>query len=199
MKKLSKYQLKKISNNLDYFFNNATAKEIKKGKQWYIDANNICKDIAKKYSSDVLTAANVISALSPRNKWTQNIKDAYKVFEAQKNNIHPEDVKVCTFHKNKFKAFNCIQNKVLITDKSLKTYNFVNNIAYLDDNFLTVDVWHLRACFNKIIKINSASIGRIAYEQIKQLTIKKASELGLKGYELQAILWLTVQRLYKYN
>jgi len=113
--------------------------------------------------------------------------------------LHPEDIKVCTFHKNKFKAFNCIQNKVLITDKSLKTYNFVNNMAYLDNDFLTVDIWHLRACFNKSIQINSAAIGRIAYQQIKELTIKKANILGLKGFELQAIIWLITQRLYQYN
>lgn len=199
MKKLTKYQLKKISSNLDYFFNNATKNEIKQGKLWYKNANDICKDIAQKYNTNVLTAANVISALSPRNKWNQNIKDAYKVFDAQKNNLHPEDIKVCTFHKNKFKAFNCIQNKVLITDKSLKTYNFVNNMAHLDNDFLTVDIWHLRACFNKSIQINSAAIGRIAYKQIKELTIKKANILGLKGFELQAIIWLTTQRLYKYN
>ena len=44
-----------------------------------------------------------------------------------------------------------------------------------------------------MIKINSATIGRVAYEQIKQLTLKKAAKLGLKGFEFQAILWLSAQ------
>ena len=58
---------------------------------------------------------------------------------------------------------------------------------------MTVDIWHLRACFNDKININSATIGRIAYEQIKKLTIKKANKLGIKGFELQAIIWLSAQ------
>ena len=193
MKKLTKYQLSKISKNLDYFFNVATKQDIKNGLNWYKDANNRAVEISKKYEIDVYKVAQVISALSPRNKWSQNIKDADKVCQAFTIGLSPNDIKVCTFHTNKFKAFNILNNNVTITDKSLKTFNFVNNIAYLNNDFLTVDIWHLRACFNDKISINSASIGRIAYEQIKKLTIKKANKLGIKGFELQAIIWLSTQ------
>ena len=193
MKKLTPYQLTKISRNLDYYFNKATKQEIKTGLSWYKDANDICKDIATKYNTTTLIAAQVISALSPRNKWEQNIKDSYKVFEAVKFGFHPEDIKICTFHTNKFKAFNIIANNVQITDKSLKTYNFVNNIALLSNEHLTIDIWHLRACFSRIIKIDKANIGRIAYQQIKEVTIKKANKLGIKGYELQAIIWGSIR------
>jgi hypothetical protein len=194
MKKLTKYQLKKISKNLDYYFNYASAKDIKDGMQWYKNANDICKDIAKKYNTNVFIAAQVISAISPRNKWEQNIKDAYSIFEAIKHGTHPEDIKICTFHTNKFKAFNIVTNNVQICDKSLKTYNFVHNIALLSNEHLTIDIWHLRACFNESINIGSASIGRLAYEQIKSLTIRKADKLGLKGYEYQAIIWNSIRK-----
>jgi len=193
MKKLTTYELTKISRNLDYYFNKATKEEINTGLNWYKDANNICKDIATKYDTTTLIAASVISALSPRNKWEQNIKDTYKVFEAVKFGLHPNDIKVCTFHSNKFKAFNLIAKNLQITDKSLKTFNFVHNIAFLSNKHLTVDIWHLRACFSRMIKINKASIGKIAYQQIKSLTIKKATKLGLKGYEFQAIVWGSVR------
>ena len=193
MKKLTKYQLSKISKNLDYFFNVATKQDIKNGLSWYKDANSKAVEISKKYDIDVYKVAQVISALSPRNKWLQNIKDADKVCQAFTIGLTPNDIKVCTFHTNKFKAFNILNNNVTITDKSLKTFNFVNNIAYLNNDFLTVDIWHLRACFNDKISIKSAAIGRIAYEQIKRLTIKKANKLGIKGFELQAIIWLSTQ------
>ena len=196
MKKLSNYKLKKISNNLDYFFNIATDENIKDGINWYKIANKEAQKIAIKYDIDIYKVSQVISALSPRNKWKQNILDANKVCEAYKLGLHPTNIKVCTFHSNKFKAFNILANNVSITDKSLKTFNFVNNIAYLNNDFLTIDIWHLRACFNNLIKINNASIGRISYEQIKQLTIKKADKLGLKGYEFQAILWLSTQQKF---
>ena len=193
MKKLTEKQLIKVSNNLNYWFNKATTEDIKNGLKWYPIANDICKDIATKFNTTSLKAAQVISALSPRNKWEQNIKDSYKVFEAVKFGIHPTDIKVCTFHTNKFKAFNIVSNELSITDKSLKTFNFVHNIAHLSSDHLTIDIWHLRACFSRMMQIDKASIGRIAYGQIKALTIKKAHKLGLKGYELQAIIWNSIR------
>ena len=193
MKELSKYKLGKISKNLDHFFNLASDQDIKDGINWYKIANKEANKIAKKYNLDVYKVAQVISALSPRNKWKQNILDANKLCEAYVLGLHPTDIKVCTFHSNKFKAFNILASNVQITNNSLKTFNFVNNIAYLNNDFLTIDIWHLRACFNNMIKINNATIGKIAYEQIKQLTLKKADKLGLKGFEFQAILWLSAQ------
>tara|TARA_B110000046_G_C12866339_1_gene344057 strand:- start:9 stop:605 length:597 start_codon:yes stop_codon:yes gene_type:complete len=194
MKELSPYILKKISNNLDHFFNLATNKQIRDGQSWYKNANLEANKIAKKYNLDVLKVSGVISALSPRNKWKRNLIDADAVCNAYKNNIGPSFIKVCTFNNNKLKSFGILAGSVKITDKSLKTYNFVNNIAYLDNDFLTVDIWHLRACFNNMININSASIGKKAYKQIKDLTIKKAKKIGLTGFEFQAIIWLSAQK-----
>ena len=193
MKELNKYKLSKISKNLDQLFNLATNEQISQGIAWYKTANKEANKIAKKYNLDIYKVAQVISALSPRNKWKQNIKDANKLCEAYTLGLHPTDIKVCTFHSNKFKAFNILANNIQITNNSLKTFNFVNNIAYLNNDFLTIDIWHLRACFNNMIKINNAAIGKISYEQIKQLTLKKAAKLGLKGFEFQAILWLSAQ------
>ncbi len=195
MKKLSKYKLNKISKNLDYFFNQATNKEINKGLQWYKKAHDFVLYTSNKYDLQPYRVASVVSSLSPRNKWKQNLIDADKVCEAFNLGLQPTDIRVCTFHTNKFKAFNILNNNTCITDKRLKTFNFVNNISYLCENSLTVDIWHLRACFNKVIKINNASIGRVSYEQIKKLTINKAIKLGLRGYELQAIIWITAQRI----
>jgi len=196
MKKLSNYKLQKISKNLDFFFNIATKQDIKAGLSWYKDANKQAVNIAKKYNLDVYKVSQVISALSPRNKWKQNLKDAEKLCEAFILGLHPVDIKVCTFHTNKFKAFNILANNINITNNSLKTFNFVNNIAYLNNDFLTVDIWHLRACFKDNISIKNASIGKTAYQQIKSLTIKKANKLNLQGFELQAIIWITTQKYF---
>jgi len=193
MKKLSKYELKKVSKNLDYFFNLATNKEIASGKDWYKVANKFCIDNATKYKTSPLIVASIVSALSPRNKWKQNLKDTIKVLQAVRDGKQPEEIKVSTFHKNKYKAFNIAAGLRVITEDSRKTFNFVRNIAHLDPQALTVDIWHLRACLKQFKSIGSASIGRLAYEQLKSLTIKKAQKLGLKGYELQAIIWLSIQ------
>lgn len=193
MKELSKYKLNKISKNLDKFFNIATDDQVKDGLKWYQEANKIVLNIATEYKIDPYKVASVLSALSPRNKWKQNIVDTIKVCKAWTEGKTPEDIKVCTFHTNKFKAFAILDDKVKITDKSLKTFNFVRNIAFLDPTALTVDIWHLRACFDKIIKIDNASIGRVAYKQIKKLTLAKAEKLGITGFEFQAIVWTSIR------
>jgi len=193
MKELSKYKLNKISKNLDKFFNIATDDQVKDGLKWYQEANKIVLNIATEYKIDPYKVASVLSALSPRNKWKQNIADTIKVCKAWTEGKTPEDIKVCTFHTNKFKAFAILDDKVKITDKSLKTFNFVRNIAFLDPTALTVDIWHLRACFDKIIKIDNASIGRVAYKQIKNLTLAKAEKLGITGFEFQAIVWTSIR------
>ena len=193
MKELSKYKLNKISKNLDKFFNIATDDQIKEGLKWYQEANKIVLNIATEYKIDPYKVASVLSALSPRNKWKQNIADTIKVCKAWTEGKTPEDIKVCTFHTNKFKAFAILDDKVKITDKSLKTFNFVRNIAFLDPTALTVDIWHLRACFDKSIKIDNASIGRVAYKQIKKLTLAKAEKLGITGFEFQAIVWTSIR------
>jgi len=192
MKKLNRYQLNKISLNLDKWFNMATDEEIKNGRKWYADANQIIKDIANQFNTTEIITASVLSALSPRNKWEQNIKDTIKVFQAIKDDKTAEQIKVCTFHTNKFKAFEIAKGNKTITKDSQKTFAFVNNIAHLDNNFVTIDVWHLRACFNKTM----GSCGKLAYEQIQKLTIKKADKLGLKGYEYQAIIWESIRNKF---
>ena len=196
MRKLEKNQIRSIKRNLNFFFDQATNKDIKDGIAWYKNANIEANKIAKKYNLDVYKVAQVISALSPRNKWIQNLKDADKLCEAFTLGIHPTSIKVCTFHSNKFRAFNILANNTQITINSLKTYNFVNNIAFLSDQHVTVDIWHLRACFKNNIKINNSNIGKLAYQQIKDITINLANKLGLKPFELQAILWISTQNYF---
>jgi len=199
MQKLSKYKLNKYSRNLDFFFNFATKQDIKNGLNWYLDAFKIVKELALKYGFDFFIVANVLAALSPRNRWSQNIKDTETVLKAVNEGKEPNEVKVCTFNNNKFKAFRIAKGNLIINELSPKTYNFTKNIAHLDSEALTVDIWHLRACLKQFKSIKTAQIGKAAYQQIKDLTIRKAEKLGLKGFEYQAIIWLAAQRYYQNN
>ena len=193
MKKLNKYQLSKISKNLDTIFNASSIEDQMLGMEWYKNANKFCVDISKKYNTTPLIVASVISALSPRNKWDQNLKDAINVLEAIKEGKKPEEIKVCTFHRNKFKSFAIAKGKIVISEESRKTYNFVRNIAHLDTTNVTIDIWHIRACLLEFKNINTATIGKLAYSQIKKLTIKKAKEINISGFQYQAIIWLSCQ------
>ena len=189
MRKLTKNQLAKVSKNLDHYFNLATDQQINGGLNWYKKANDFCIEQSKVFNVDSFTVASIVSALSPRNKWLTNLKDTVTVLNAVKNGLGPTDIKVSTFHTNKFKAFAIAEGEVEITDESRKTYSFVCNVGNLDEDRATVDVWHLRACFNQTI----GALGQLAYDQLERLTISKAKKLGLKGFEYQAIIWASVQ------
>jgi hypothetical protein len=190
MKKISDQELKTVARRIDTHYANATDQDKTNGIAWYKTANDFCVEVAEQFNTTPIIVAGVISALSPRNRWEQNLKDAIQVLRAVRDSIPPDQIKVCTFNKNKLKAFQIARGEVNITDKSLKTYSFVNNIALLSEDHITVDVWHLRACFGKTVKTVP---GTIAYKQIEQLTIKKAKQYGYTGYEFQAIVWNVVR------
>ena len=190
MKELTTKQLAEVNSNLDNYFALATNRDIDNGIAWYKQAHYICKDLAERYNTKLETVASIISALSPRNRWPQNIKDTKTVLDAIHSGLSPDQVKVCTFHKNKEKAFLLAKEQTSITEKSLKTFSFVNNIAKLDKASITIDVWHLRACFGTTIR---STPSRKAYDQIRLLTIEKAKQKGLNGYEYQAIIWNSVK------
>jgi len=193
MKKLTKSQLATISRRLDNIFDLATEEEVKAGLCWYETANEFCVKTAAKYGTTPEIVAGVVSALSPRNNWRQNLKDAETVLAAVYCGVSAQDVKVCTFNTNKFKAFAIANGKQTITAESPKTFSFVGNVGHLDAARVTVDVWHLRACFGKTIR---SSVGLLAYAQLERMTIRKATKMGITGYQLQAIIWLVTQRTF---
>lgn len=181
---------RQIRKRLRKLFNEANTAEIESGLNWYQSANDICRDYAAKFKTSPEVVANVMSALSPRNKWKRNILDTYSVLNAVRHNISPERISVCTFNTNKFKAFDIARNGAEITKISRKTFAFVRNIAYLDPDFVTIDVWHLRCCFGETI---DAGLTPRKYDQIQQITLEEANKVGLTGYQFQAIIWEVIR------
>lgn len=190
VKGLSNYKINKIKDNLRYFYSIADQDQIERGESWYLQANIWCETMAVKYGYPTYIVAEVLSALSPRNKWQRNKADAEAVLSAVRNNEPMESVKVCTFNTNKEKAFDIARLKTRIVHGSPKTYSFVQNIAYLHSDYVTVDVWHMRACFDKMILPNLTDL---RYGQIVKATKQVAKEYGLKGFEFQAIVWNVVR------
>ena len=93
-----------------------------------------------------------------------------------------EAVKVCTFHGNKFKAFAIARGELSILATSTKTFAFVRNIGALDETKVTIDLWHLRACFGATIE-TGLTLKR--YRELERITIEEAKKVGLKGYEFR--------------
>tara|TARA_R110001599_G_scaffold332522_1_gene548018 strand:+ start:1077 stop:1658 length:582 start_codon:yes stop_codon:yes gene_type:complete len=186
LKNITPYQKRKIKSNLLSIYNSGSSNDMKEGLAWYQSANKMCIDLSIKFNHSPLIVAQVLSALSPRNKWQRNIIDTETVLRAVNEGKGPKDVKVCTFNNNKQKAFDIAKGRRGIEKASPKTYSFVKNIAELDASKVTIDVWHLRACFGKTV---DSGLTPLRYKQLEKLTLKCAEMVGIRGYEFQAIVW----------
>jgi|TARA_R110000851_G_scaffold327222_1_gene496507 hypothetical protein len=193
MKKLTNYKKQKNSENLEYFFNNASEQDYKDGLIWYQTAHDIVQNLSNKYNFKPIIVANVLSALSPRNKWERNIFDTEQVLKAVNNGKGHDSIKVCTFNNNKIKAFELAQGnrEGIEYSNSPKTHSFVKNIAELNENFVTVDVWHTRAAFDKMVVPTSLSASN--YDDIRDITIKNAKKHNITPYQYQAIVWCSIR------
>ena len=198
MKKISVVSFSdiKIKNRLDYWFNKATNEEIRSGMEWYKDAQDFAKYLSEKYNIESYICASVISALSPNNRWDRNKIDAENVIIAWKQYINPNDVKVCTYNSNKFKAFDILAGSV-ITEKSPKTHAFAMNVGLLSSDHITIDKWHIRACLTKEKHDVVETVTSAQYRRIERITAELAKKYNLKGYQLQAIIWVTIRSNWK--
>jgi hypothetical protein len=183
----------KVISLIYEYLNTASDDEIKEGFNWYPIAHNIVNNMSIQYNIDVFKCSGVLSALSPNNKWDQNIKDCHNVLQAFKDKVHYTNIKVCTYHTNKIKAFNIVSGDHQIKYKgSFKTYSFCQNIAYLNPDYITLDVWIIRALLNKT---NHAFTIK-QYETLHKCFKIVSKETGLKCYEIQAIVWVTFRNKF---
>ena len=186
---------KKIRKNVRGWWDESTPCEKEQGRVWYKEAQDFARDLSVKYNVSREVAAGVISALSPNNKWERNKYDTIQVFEAIKAGLGPDDIKVCTYSSNKRKAFSIAMGDAKILRQSPKTYAFARNVGELDDNFVTIDKWHLRACqtMSKKSKRCRESVTPKQYRVIQEQTIKVARQIGVPAYVLQATVWVTIR------
>lgn len=191
----SQKDLKKYRSNLRTWYKRATKDEIKQGLVWYKDAMDFAKQLSTDYGVRGEVSAGVISALSPNNKWERNKYDAVQVLMAVRDNVPMQDVKVCTYNANKAKAFAIAKGDRKILTSSPKTYAFARNVGENDSNFVTIDKWHLRACQTSSKKSRTCreSVTPKQYRIIQEETVKVAKEMGVKAYQFQAIVWVTIR------
>ena len=187
-----------IKNNLRAWFKSASKRQVLEGKQWYPKANLFANELSEHSGFDSFKIAGVISSLSPNNRWERNLYDTKTVTWASTRKLKPSAVKVCTFNKNKQKAFDILDDSKTIEWKSRKTYSFGKNVGELDEDYITIDRWHLRACQSKPSRMVKAgevkeSVTPKQYDRIKDLTMEVAKEFNVKGYEFQAIVWVVIK------
>lgn len=192
-----KYYRSRVRKNLRELYEGAIrGPHYTKSLEWYPKAHQWCEEVADGLCIDKETVAGVVSALSPNNKWERNLFDARQVIDTYLGGGNPEDIKVCTYTVNKEKAFRVLEEGLELFDygSGPKTFSFMRNIGHLDDERVTIDMWHLRAC-HRGMRNPPASLTLKRYREIEELTKDVAKEYGVPGYALQSVIWEHVREV----
>ena len=192
---MNKHRRRQMRANLRWWYAQATDVEINVGLRWYEEAQEFSKELAERFNTSGEICAGVISALSPNNKWGRNKIDAEIVLSAVREGVEESKVKVCTYNNNKRKAFAIAGGSIRILKQSPKTYAFARNVGEMDEAYVTIDKWHLRACQSrsKTSKEVKTTVTPKQYGLLQKDCLKVADEFGLRGYEFQAIVWNVIR------
>lgn len=201
-------------NNILKVYNLATDAEKAEGVEWYNDAQKICRRLSEKFVIPFKTVCYVMAALSPNNKWHRNIVDCERVcrlFAENKLDVMVEAYRAgdkdalkgvaCTYTRNTLKAFEILAtNDVSHLGNGLKTNNFAQNIYNPTADNVTVDFHAISVAMNfrhTIDTVKSINFKGKNYERFAEAYRKAGEQVGLKGYEIQAVTWVAWRNLDK--
>lgn len=191
-------------NILAVFFT-AGPLEIQEGLRWYSNANLIARGLGSSLqnSCGLSTAAGVIAALSPNNRWERNVRDAEALIKAFAHGENLDAIKVSTFGPNKKKAIRILQGEdpldVLGGRKVRAFYSCIigGNDVCVDGHAYSIWIGQ-RISTSSTPKISDklyvkiADDYRTATHQINNITGQFYTPA-----EIQAITWVTYRKLVK--
>jgi hypothetical protein len=191
-------------NILAVFFK-ATDLETINGAEWYPAANHAAQIMATRYSVTLETAAGVIAALSPNNRWERNLTDADFMIRAYSAGGYDaaDFIKVGTYNANKIKALN-----ILSGDDCLQILGGLKVRAFYDcilaGDSVCVD-GHAYAIWTggyipttKTPKITPKLYEAISADyRLAAATINSILQAEYSAAQIQAITWLTWRRIIK--
>lgn len=193
--------------NIQAILDLASPSEWVEGRIWYATAKDIALKLALSYGIQPIKAVAVLSALSPRNKWSRNKTDAERIINAYVSGGKEAalEVSVCTFTSNKKKAIEILElseNKgtvcwsdILSVLSGPKLCEFASCILGQEDITIDGHAWCIwEGCRSSLKDV--PSIGKKIRQQIKNDYQSVALANDLKGYELQAITWVTYRRIH---
>lgn len=156
-------------------------------QQWYARAHQACGWVSTQCSHSVSEVAAAAAALSPGTPWSKNLAGAWAMATgrtgiARSFHTYGED--------NYEKARRCLRGEdpmnALGTDEALKVKQFYRSIM-LTDGAVTDDRWIYR--INRL-GYSSNTPGKNHHRACWSAVRMLASNLGLKSYQTQALIWL---------
>jgi hypothetical protein len=166
---------------------NSTKQANQDGLIWYTRLNRFCRDLGEKYNTPTWKVAAIMSALSPRTSFENNVHDTEQLL---KNGTNAK-LKSPLFKKKALKIYNasCYNEvrKMFKEKTGRKTLSFWDNMANLESNRVTIDVHMIRHLGIE------GSLTNKKYRDAENAVIEYAETVGVKPYQLQAMIWCNVR------
>jgi hypothetical protein len=156
---------------------NATFGQVEQASKWYMDAERVAAQVARNLDSTLEVGATVVSAFSPRERWTNNVTKAISF--SLGNNIPG-------FKNNMVMANNAIAFGYDAL-KGLKTNAFARAIAG-DEQAVVIDVWMLRA-----VGIEKKTPNQSTYNELANAVKKVAFDFCMTPRAMQALIWIMIR------
>ena len=156
----------------------ATFGQVEQASVWYCDAEKIALEVARNLDTSLEVGASVISAFSPRERWTINVEKSVSFSLGKK----------VTGLSNNLKMAEASIHLGFDALKGPKTNAFARAIAG-DQNAVVIDVWMMRAAGLD----GSKSPSKGLYKEISSAVVRVAEKFGMTPRATQAILWILVR------
>lgn len=155
----------------------ATFGQVEQASKWYVDAERIAEQVARNLDTTLEVGATVVSAFSPRERWSVNVARAIQFSLGE--------------------PVTCLKNNIVMANnaltlgfsalKGLKTNAFAKAIAG-DEQAVVIDVWMLRA-----VGIEKKTPSQSGYSELAEAVKKVAFEFGMTPRAMQALIWIVVR------
>ncbi len=155
----------------------ATFGQVEQASKWYVDAERIAEKVADNLGTTLEVGASVVSAFSPRERWSVNVARAIAWSLGQE----------VTCLKNNLVMANNSLTLGFAALKGMKTNAFAKAIAG-DEQAVVIDVWMLRA-----VGIEKKTPGQSQYTDLVNAVKKVAFDFGMTPRSMQALIWIVVR------
>ena len=155
----------------------ATLGQVEAASVWYHEAQEVAEDVAEIMGVSLEVGASIVSAFSPRERWSSNVAKAFAFANGLPVSGLGNNLRMA--ENAKTMGFDAL--------KGQKTNAFARAIAG-DANAIVIDVWMCRAA-----NIGTDSPNKGQYRELSEAVTIVANEFGLTPRTAQALIWIIVR------
>jgi hypothetical protein len=155
----------------------ATLGQVEEASVWYRDAEEVAEEVARNLDTTLEVGASVVSAFSPRERWSSNITKAIAFSLGHAVKGLPNNLKMA--QTSLTLGFDALRGP--------KTNAFARAIAG-DNDAVVIDIWMCRAA-----GLPTDSPSQSQYNELSRAVRNVAKEFGLTPRTTQALIWVIVR------